>query len=443
MSISANAFVILGASGDLAERKLVPALAELFKNGEFDESCRIIGSGRTLYTDEQFRAKFTLPDDFRKLLHYHQGTDGLRNFCENLGKFEQYTVFMALPPQVYAATAEQLYREGFGSDSRIIIEKPFGTDYESAHLLNNDLHRFYDESQIFRIDHYLAKEAVQNILVFRFANSLFYPVWNSGYIESIQINAIEDLTIGSRAQYFDQSGIIRDMVQNHLLQMLALLTMEAPVSLFPEDIQSQKINLLKAIEFCDARKYQYEGYTNEKGVANDSLTETYAELKLEINNYRWTGMPVYIRTGKALHRKGIEIAVRFKNLPRLLFNTNNQLAQNTIVFTIQPSPSIGIGLSAKIPGSNEIRISGTNLTFCYHKTFDVEIPEAYCKLLLDALKGDRTLFVSGPETEIAWQKIAPILAPVKPEIYRPGSEPPQRAGYDWIEFDQFTGLCSD
>ncbi|GAH60149.1 unnamed protein product, partial [marine sediment metagenome] len=257
---------------------------------------------------------------------------------------------MALPPLVYAATAEELSREGFGEESILIIEKPYGNDYNSANKLNAEIKSFFDESQIFRIDHYLAKEAVQNILVFRFANSLFYPVWNSRYIESIQINAFESIGVERRGAYFDKVGIIRDMVQNHLMQLLSLITMEAPVSLEAEDIRVQKINLLKAVSFLESYRDQYNGYRDEKGVADGSTTETYAELKLSINNFRWIGMPVYIRVGKALNRRGTEIGIRFNPLPRLLFNEKGDIPPNIIIFKIQPAEGIILGCFKQIPG---------------------------------------------------------------------------------------------
>lgn len=441
MSIKDNAIIILGASGDLAERKLVPALNRLFEKREIDSSNIIIGSGRSEFTNESFRNKFKTKNEFSSILYYHRGIKGLKDFISKIGNFSEYVIFLALPPSAYADTAKKLHEEGFHENTTLIIEKPFGSDYESSQKLNNQLHKYYDELKLFRIDHYLAKEAVQNILVFRFANSVFYPVWNSGYIESIQINAIEDIGIGSRGQYFDSSGIIRDMVQNHLFQLLALLTMEAPVSLDAEDIRTQKINLLKVLELKECNKYQYEGYHREPGISTSSNTETFAEMKFHINNFRWTGTPVYIRTGKAVHRKGTEIGIKFKKLPRLLFNKDDTLGQNTIIFTIQPQAGIIVNLASKYPNGGDITITDTDMKFCFHKTFDVEIPEAYQKLLLDALKGDRTLFVSAEETETAWQKIKPALNNDKPRTYKKGTLPP--SNIKWIDFDKYTTSCSD
>ncbi len=439
MPVKNTAIVILGASGDLARRKLIPALSSLYGKGEVDDSIRIIGSGRTKLTDETFRDSFNVKGTFASLLTYHPGIEGLKSHIDSIGTFERI-IFFALPPKVYADTADQLSAEGFKENATLIIEKPFGYDYASAKELNRRLTAHFDESQIFRIDHYLAKEAVQNILVFRFANSIFYPVWNSGYIESIQINAFENIGVEDRGAYFDGAGMIRDMVQNHLMQMLCLLTMEAPVSLDAEDIRAQKINVLKAIEVEECHRWQYKGYLDEGGVAPDSNTETYAEMKLKINNFRWNGVPVYLRAGKALNRKGTEIGFKFKDLPRLLFNRDGDVKSNTIIFQIQPSEGILVDLSSKIPG-NEARITRTNMKFCYSDSFSEEIPEAYQKLLLDALKGIRTLFVSAEETQISWQKIEPFLDKGALSVYSPGQVPASKFRLEWIDFERFCPVC--
>ena len=440
MPVKNTAVVILGASGDLAQRKLIPALSALYNAGEIDDSIRIIGSGRTELTDDAFREKFNAKGKFRALLSYHTGTKGLKSHIEPMGAFRHIIFFLALPPKAYADTAADLSGEGFKENVTLIIEKPFGYDYESAKELNRRLTGYFDESQIFRIDHYLAKEAVQNILVFRFANSIFYPVWNSGYIESIQINAFEQIGVEDRGAYFDGAGMIRDMVQNHLMQMLCLLTMEAPVSLDAEDIRSQKMNVLKAIEVEECYRSQYEGYRDEPDIAPDSQTETYAEMKLKINNFRWNGVPVYLRAGKALHRKGTEIGFKFKALPRLLFNHDGEVESNTIIFQIQPSEGIVVDLSSKIPG-NDSRITRTSMKFCYSDSFSAEIPEAYQKLLLDALKGNRTLFVSAEEAELSWRKIEPFLDKGELAIYPRGQLPDSRFQIDWIDFERFCPVC--
>ncbi|MBN1308939.1 MAG: hypothetical protein JXA18_13535, partial [Chitinispirillaceae bacterium] len=266
MAFPATAIVIAGASGDLAKRKLVPALDVLFQQGKLAAVPLVVGTGRTAFTDEQFRGRFTVSAPFARRLFYHRRMRGLRRFIDAHGKFERVVFFLSLPPSAYVETAREISAEGFGKEAAVIIEKPFGFDAASARKLNSELVRYFDESQIFRIDHYLAKEAVQNMLVFRFANSLFYPVWNSHYVESIQISALEEGGIVERGAYFDRAGIIRDMVQNHLLQLLCLLTMEAPLTLRSDDICCRKIDVLRALRIETCHRFQYAGYRSEQGV---------------------------------------------------------------------------------------------------------------------------------------------------------------------------------
>jgi len=440
MSVQNCAIVILGASGDLTRRKLVPVLYALYVQGKIDDSNVIIGSGRSSYTDEQFRKRFDVSGRFAAHLFYRRYTAGLREYIRSKGNFEKVIFFLSLPPSTYAHTVKELAAEGFCGEISLIIEKPFGYDYNSARELNRKLTACFKESQIFRIDHYLAKEAVQNILVFRFANSIFYPVWNSRYVESIQINALESTGITERGAYFDKAGIIRDMVQNHLLQLLCLLTMEAPVSLDPEDIRRQKTNVLRSITIDEIRRFQYEGYQEEKGVAENSTTETYAELKLTIDNYRWYRTPVYIRTGKAVHRHGTEIGIRFKPLPRLLFNETGAIPPNHIIFKIQPAEGIIFDVSSKVPGTDD-EIAGTHMNFCYRDSFAGESPEAYQRLLYDALRGDHTLFVSAEETETSWKLFEGLLDKGDLKYYKPGTLPGSDFPVDWIDFDKYAPLC--
>jgi glucose-6-phosphate 1-dehydrogenase len=434
------AIVIVGASGDLAKHKLIPALNALHLDGRLDDSNVVIGAGRTSFSESDFRKRFDIADRFAARLYYHQRIQGLKRFLASLGDFPRVIFFLAQPPAAYAGTARELRAEGFGIEASLIIEKPFGYDYASARTLDRELSAEFDESQLFRIDHYLGKEAVQNILVFRFANAIFYPVWNSRYIESIQISALEDIGIMERGSYFDKAGIIRDMVQNHLLQLLSLIAMEAPVSLDADDIRRQKINLLRTISVAECFRSQYHGYEKEKGVAPGSTTETYAELKLYLNNFRWAGMPVYIRTGKAVHRRSTEIGVRFKKLPRLLFNERGEIAPNQIVFKIQPAEGIILDVSSKIPGTDDA-VSPTHMDFCYRQSFSAALPEAYQRLLFDAIKGDRTLFVSAEETETAWKILDPFLDKGPLGFYNRGSLPTSKLDVDWIDFDKHATLC--
>lgn len=435
------AIVILGASGDLAKRKLIPALSRLYEKGEIDPGSMVVGSGRSELSHEAFRSRVDVCGDFAERLHYHRGTEGLWELLSDQGGFRRIIVFMALPPTAYASAARELAEEGFGEETTLIVEKPFGYDRDSARSLNGALTTHFHESQIFRIDHYLAKEAVQNILVFRFANFLFSQVWSSRYIDSIQINAFEQIGVEDRGAYFDGAGIIRDMVQNHLTQLLSLLTMEAPVSLDAEEIRAQKINVLKTLRVSESRRFQYRGYHEEKGVAQGSRTETFAEMKVFIDNQRWYGMPVYIRTGKGLDRKGTEIGVTFKPLPRILFNEDGAVRPNRIIFKVQPSEGIIVDIESKVPGG-EMKLQNTSMAFCYRDAFDEEIPEAYQKLLLDALSNDRTLFVSAEETEVSWEKFDPFLDPDgELEYYQRGEAPAPVLTDEWIDFGRYESVC--
>ena len=435
------AIVILGASGDLAKRKLIPALHRLYQKDEIDESAAIVGSGRTEFTDEQFRNHCEAPAGFASMLFYHRGISGLQAYLSAKGDFSRTIIFMSLPPGVYASTAAELAAEGFGGEACIIIEKPFGWDYTSSVELNAELGRYFAEPCIFRSDHYLAKEAVQNILVFRFANALFYPLWSGKFIESIQINATERQGIGTRGAYFDKAGILKDMVQNHLLQMLCLLTMEAPLSLRAEDISAKKIDVLRSITVEQCHRCQYTGYREEKDVAEGSTTETFAELKLRIDNFRWSGVPVYMRSGKALDRTGTEIGVRFKPLPDILFQKYGGSVPNAIVFMIQPEAGIILSMASKESG-NELKLAATNMTMCYHSSFDKEIPEAYQRLLLDAIHGDHTLFVNAQETEQAWRILEPVLDTGPVDRYERGASPPSMLGAQWLDFEDYCLSCA-
>ena len=436
-TVDHSAIVILGASGDLARRKLIPALDSLKQSGRIGENCIVVGSGRKEFSDEEFRLHVDASPAIAPLLHYYTGIPGLKDYLGGLGRFDTVIVFFSLPPKVYADTAAALEKEGFGEETRIIVEKPFGYDVESSRELNRRLAEHFPEENTYRIDHYLAKEAVQNILVFRFANSLFYPTWNSGYVESIQINASEDLGVESRGAYFDGAGVVRDMVQNHLMQMLSLMTMEAPVSLEPEDIRVQKVNILKALEVVRFARGQYEGYRSEPMVNPDSSTETYAELELRIRNFRWEGVPIYIRTGKALGRKGTEIGIRFKKLPKLLYNRDGNLEPNRIIFQIQPITGIVIDHTVKVPGTDRT-IAQSQLDFSMADAFGPPVVEdAYQRLLMDALDGDRTLYVSAQETELAWKVLEEVVNQEEHFLYRRGAMPKSALGVDWIDFDGY------
>lgn len=436
MEKESKAIIILGATGDLAKRKLIPALNTLHDQGVLSPDAVIVGSGRREIATKDFRDRFSLTPDFSRRLFYHQGLAGLKGFVQSKGDFKKIIVFLSLPPAAYAPTMEQLAREGFGEEALFIIEKPFGRNFETAKALNRDLTTHYRETQIFRSDHYLAKEAVQNLLIFRFANSLFEPAWNNRYIESIQINAFELLGVEERGAYYDSSGSIRDMVQNHIFQLLCLTTMEPPVSVDAENIRNQKVNILRCLEVEEIRRGQYRGYRQEKDIAPDSNTETYVEMKLRINNNRWTGVPIFIRTGKATNRRGTEIGIRFKPLPKILFNRGGDIPPNRIIIKVQPTEGIILDLASKIPGMNTT-IGATKMTFYYRDAFDQQIPEAYQKLLTDALEGDRTLFISSEETERSWRVLEGVLDKGELFYYDRGSCPETPYENVWLDFEKY------
>ncbi|NLE02409.1 MAG: glucose-6-phosphate dehydrogenase (NADP(+)) [Fibrobacter sp.] len=440
VSLSQSAIVILGASGDLTKRKLMPALDALYTQGKICQSCIIVGTGRSFFTDQSFRDRFDVSPGFKENLFYHQHTEGLREFLLSKGEFEKIVFFLSQPPEAYGASARELHAEGFRQEASLVIEKPFGYDFLSARKLDLKLTSYFSESQIFRIDHYLAKEPVQNILVFRFANPAFHPVWNSRYIQSIQINALESNGIIERGAYFDHAGIIRDMVQNHLIQLLSLLTMDAPATLSAEDIRVQKIAVLKTMKIEKCYRYQYEGYRYEHDVNPSSTTETFAEIQLSINNLQWAGTPVFIRSGKSVHRRGTEIGVVFKPLPNILFNKDGNLKPNQIIFKIQPAEGIILDINTKTPGSGD-ELADTHMNFCYRDSFKDEIPEAYQRLLYDALRGDHTLFVSGAETEAAWALFDSVLDKGDITEYPRGQLPQSKLNVSWIDFDKYSHFC--
>jgi glucose-6-phosphate 1-dehydrogenase len=455
--------VIFGASGDLTARKLVPAVYNLAVDNLLPASFHLIGFGRKEMPDEEFRASqeeavskhSRRPCDesvwvgLRKHFHYVQGSydtgadfDALRERIESIEKEEGksfHTVFyISTPPNVFAEIVRGLGESGLAERhvdgvlaSRCIIEKPFGRDLQSAHDLNQIINRHFREEQVFRIDHYLGKETVQNLLVQRFANSIFEPVWNREYIAHVQLTVAENLGVGSRAGYYDQSGALRDMIQNHTMQLLALTAMEPPVSLDPEAIRDEKVKVIKAIQplcftdcycggNCDVVRARYTeglvegetvpGYLQEDGVPETSHTETFTAMRLMINNWRWQGVPFYLRSGKRLARRVSEIAIQFKRPPGVLFHGDQRLdlSPNTLAIQVQPDEGVALVMNSKIPGL-QTRTQPVKLHFRYKTTFGSNTPEAYERLILDALVGDSTLFIRGDETEGSWRLMTPIL----------------------------------
>jgi glucose-6-phosphate 1-dehydrogenase len=295
---------------------------------------------------------------------------------------------------------------------RLIVEKPFGHDLESARQLNQEVHEYFDENQVYRIDHYLGKETVQNILAFRFANFIFHEVWGRNYIDHVQIMALEDVGVEQRAGYYDQAGVLRDMVQNHLLQLVALTAMEPPAKMNAKDLRDEKVKVLRAvqpIQMINSVWGQYEGYQDEEGVAPGSTTPTFVALKLAIDNWRWQGVPFYLRTGKNLARKETEITLQFKHVPHLIFLEEDGPLSNRLTICIQPDEGMHLRFELKVPGS-EIRTSPVAMDFHYDELFgEKALPDAYERLLLDAIQGDASLFARSDEIELAWELVTPLL----------------------------------
>ena len=442
--------VIFGASGDLTARKLIPALYHLFKDKQMPSSFRVIGFARREKTDDSWRQELraaldqfsrTKPVDdavwsaFAKNISYCQGdlTDPkayqkLESMLRGFGEAplrENLLFYLATQPSQFGEAVEQLHTAGLLHKSdgsgwqRIVVEKPFGHDLESAKALNHELTRFANEQQVFRIDHYLGKETVQNILMFRFSNSIFERLWNRDSIDHVQITVSESIGVGGRGGYYEEAGALRDMVQNHMLQVLALVSMEPPVSLEAEAVRDEKVKLLKSIRPlapADVAKQvvrgQYfagvvdgqprPGYRQEEKVKPNSNVETYVGLKLLIDNWRWSGVPFYLRTGKNLPSSASEVRIQFKPTPHVLFATAcGELDQNAIALRLQPNEGIYLRFNGKVPGT-ALAVRPVRMNFSYDSEFGAYTPEAYERLLLEAMLGDATLFIRRDEVETAW-----------------------------------------
>jgi glucose-6-phosphate 1-dehydrogenase len=449
-------FVIVGATGDLAGRKLLPALYNLFLAGLLPEAYSIIGVARRSLDDEAFRS--FARDAIQA--HSRAGTDGARweAFARRLSYVQadssgynelvrrcrqtERIFYLATPPEAIAHIVQNLAERQLSANAKVVIEKPFGTDLQSARNLNQMLHAVFDESQIFRIDHYLGKETVQNILVFRFANSVFEQVWNRNLVDHIEITVAESIGIEGRGPFYEQVGALRDILQNHVLQMLALLTMEPPASFEAEAIRDEKAKLLLAVKPAESQHVvlgQYTagavsgetvpGYREEMDVAPNSTTETFAALRLGIDNWRWAGVPIYLRTGKRLPLRATELEVSFKVAPisYLPHLAVGQLRANRLIHRIQPEERITFGFLTKEPGpALEARLG--EMSFAYENCFMVEPTEAYERLLHDVMQGDQTLFVREDAVERAWAIVQPVIDSPPPVCFYPaGSWGPEEA----------------
>jgi glucose-6-phosphate 1-dehydrogenase len=453
LPVHPTTLVIFGGTGDLGQRKLLPAIYNLAHEGALPERFNLIGVSRSDMSDDEYRtmARESIEQHSRrppdaqvleKLLErvrYVSGTFDVDSVFERvkqeLGTFDEEAgiafnriFYLSTAPSFFSLIVEKLGEHGLDrhdeAEVRVVIEKPFGTRLAEAQDLNRQVLSVLDESQVYRIDHYLGKETVQNVLAFRFANGMFEPIWNRNFIDYVQITASEDIGIGRRAGYYDSSGALRDLVQNHMLQLLSLLCMEPPVTFDADEVRDEKVKVLHAVappqEDAVARaRYtsgmaegkEAVGYLEEEGVPSESQTETYVALRLEVDNWRWAGVPIYLRTGKRLARKVTEIAVTLKPVPHLAFQAEGSVGvqPNLLILTVQPNEGVSLSLGAKIPGTR-MRIRPVNMEFLYGTSFLSQSPEAYERLIMDAMRGDATLFTRNDEVEAQWRIIDPILA---------------------------------
>ncbi|MEC4670447.1 MAG: glucose-6-phosphate dehydrogenase [Nitrospirota bacterium] len=451
--------VIFGGSGDLTRRKLLPAVYNLLLDGLLPHDFAVVGIGRKPWSDEDFRkvgregvekySRQAIQEDkwgnFENRLFYFCGAiddsqtfHGLRSRLEEIEKKLNLPgnriYYLAIPPTSFAPSCEGLQQAGLVYPplpserfSRVIVEKPIGHDLASAKAINASIGQVFDESQIYRIDHYLGKETVQNIMVLRFANSIFEPIWNHKFIDHVQITVSEAVGLGTRATYYEEAGALRDMVQNHILQLLCLIAMEPPYSLDPNVVRNARMEVLRSlrpirgkdVESLTVRAQyshgtvqgeQVPGYRREEGVLPDSTTETYVALKLFVENWRWSGVPFYLRTGKAMPARASEIAVQFKDIPEILFNANPAARQapNVLTLRIQPHEGMSLRISSKIPGSRA-QTHPVEMNFNYGDAFSAPSPEAYERLLLDVMGGDTSLFMRRDAVEASWAWITDIL----------------------------------
>jgi len=438
--------VIFGASGDLTRRKLLPALEELQKLDLLPERFAVLGLGRSSYNDQSFRDQLSshLQGDRELLSHLHYSTmdpgdkgaypqlgQKLKELSTSLQSAPNYIFYLATPPSLYEKVTAQLHSVGLLQDKehwrKVVYEKPFGVNYESAVDLNRSLLSYLKEEQIYRIDHYLGKETVQNVLVTRFSNGIFEPLWNRNYIHHVEVTAAESLGVGSRGGYYDHSGALRDMLQNHLLQLVGLVAMEPPTVISSNAIRNEVLKVFQSLRpihgdlipkqvirgqytHSHVRGETMKAYREEEGVPEDSRTETYVAMKLFIDNWRWGGVPFYIRSGKRLPTRVTEIVVHFKESPHTLFcNPQGEgLKGNQLVIRIQPDEGILLKFGMKVQGAG-FKVQEANLDFHYKNLSDNYIPEAYQRLLLDCMQGDSTLYTRGDAIEAAWRFVDPIL----------------------------------
>jgi glucose-6-phosphate 1-dehydrogenase len=466
-----HTFVIFGASGDLTQRKLVPSLYQLFRKGRLPAETRVVGFSRTEFTHDEWRAELAAStakflgekfdaavwDKFSQFIFYHPGDIGqaadfarLAEVLSNLEKSDRSTriYYLATAPQFYEPAVEQIGRAGLADEShgprRVIIEKPVGTDLISAKRLHAAVHAVFSERQVYRIDHYLGKETVQNILVLRFANTIFEPIWNRRYIDHVQITVAEEVDVARRAAYYDTAGVLRDMFQNHLLQLMMITAMEPPVRYEADSVRDEKVKVLQAVRRItgeevhrDTLRGQYNGYARSEGVRPGTKTATFSAVKLWIDNWRWQGVPFYLRSGKAMSCRTTQIVVQFREPPHMLFTKGpSTVESNRLVIQVQPAEGIQLHFQTKVPDAG-MKLRQTDLDYRFSREYRGMIPDAYERLLLDALEGDASLFARADEVEAAWEICDPILAEWQASadpplyVYEPGNWGPVEST-DWM-----------
>lgn len=483
--------IIFGASGDLTKRKLIPSFFNLHKRNLLPDSFYIVGVARSQNDDAGFRDLISqilqnensdLVEHFLKCCFYIQGDyqehmtyrfikNRLLELDRKMGNPGNHVFYLAVPPDLYFPIASSLSEEGLTCEDnnyvRVVIEKPFGRDLNSAIELNIALHKILEENQIYRMDHYLGKETIQNILMFRFANSIFEPLWNQRYIDHVQITVAESIGIEHRSGYYERAGLLRDIFQNHMLQMIAMVAMEPPLNLEPDNIRNERVKLIKSIKPFDLSDLDNEitrgqyahgmienkpvrAYRDEEGVPSNSQTETFVAAKLFIDNWRWKNVPFFLRSGKRLQKKNSEIVVVFKSVPHSIFPLvgTKEFPPNALVFNVQPSEGIMLSFKAKRPGP-KLCISSLRMNFSYQEFFDSKLPEAYERILLDCMAGDRTLFVRNDGMEASWKIFTPVLEKWENEngsreieLYRAGSWGPESSeklivstGRNWLKHE--------